>query len=265
MPTPARTEFRSLHVDGCFVMPNPWDLGSAKLLQSLGFHALATTSAGHAASLGKHDRHVTRDELVEHVTALTAAVSLPFNVDSERLFADSIAGVVETVDLLAGAGAAGCSIEDYNPHTDAIDVVWLATERVGAAAEACRRHGIVLTARAEAHLHGSTDLDETIARLQAFRDAGAEVVYAPGLTDLSQIAALVKALGIAVNVLAMPNGPSVPELASVGVRRVSTGGALAWAAYGAMVRGATELLQTGTSGYTRDNLPRANRAAFDFD
>ncbi len=263
MHTDVRQQFRSLHSTGCFVMPNPWDIGSARLLASLGFAALATTSAGHAASLGKHDQHITRDELVDHVAEIAGAVDVPINADSERLFSDSLAGIAETVDLLAEAGAAGCSIEDYDPATNAIDPIGLAAERVGAAAESARRHGIVLTARAEAHLFGAADLDDTIARLNAYLEAGAEVVYAPGLIDISQIASVVEAVGAPVNVLALPSGPSVSELESVGVRRVSTGGALAWAAYGALVRGATELLQSGTSAYSRDGLSRSNRSAFD--
>lgn len=256
-------QFRSLHTDGCFVLPNPWDIGSAKLLASLGFVALATTSAGLAASLGKQDQHLTRDELLTHVAALAGAVEVPINADSERLYSESLAGIAETVDLLAEAGASGCSIEDYDPVAGAIDPIGLATERVAAAAEAARSHGIVLTARAEAHLYGAADLDDTITRLTAYGDAGAEVVYAPGLADLAQIARLVEAVGAPVNVLALPHGPSVAELQSAGVRRVSTGSALAWAAYGALVRGANELLQSGTSAYSRDGLPRKNRAAFD--
>jgi len=263
MAPDVRQQFRSLHANGCFVMPNPWDIGSAKLLASLGFPALATTSSGQAASLGRHDQHVTREELVAHVAALAGAVDVPINADSERLFSDSLSGIAETVALLADAGASGCSIEDYDPAGKAIDPIGLAIERVGAAAEAARRHGIVLTARAEAHLYGAPELDETIARLSAFAAAGAEVVYAPGIVDIAQISELVKAVGAPVNVLALPNGPSVDELAAAGVRRVSTGGALAFAAYGALVRGATELLEAGTSEYSRDALSRRNRRAFD--
>jgi 2-methylisocitrate lyase-like PEP mutase family enzyme len=248
----ARRRFQELHArDGIFVMPNPWDVGSAKLLAALGFEALATTSAGFAWALGKLDQQVTRDELVAHVAQVAAATPLPLNVDSERCYPDDPGGVAETVRLLAEAGASGCSIEDYNPAADGMDDIGLATERVAEAAEAAHRLGspMVLTARAENHLRGVDDLDDTIARLVAYRDAGADCVYAPWLGDLDRIARVVEAVGIPVNVLAIPGGPSVPELASVGVRRVSTGSLLASAAYGALVTGARELAGPGTSGY----------------
>jgi 2-methylisocitrate lyase-like PEP mutase family enzyme len=259
-----RARFRDLHArEGIFVMPNPWDVGSARLLASLGFEALATTSAGLAWSLGKHDYSLARDEVVTHVASLARATDLPLNVDSERCFADDLAGVAETVRLLADAGAAGCSIEDFDPATNAIDPVGLAAERVGAAAEAAHASGadVVLTARAENLLHGVTDLDDTIARLIAYREAGADVLYAPGLTDLGDIARVARSVGAPLNVLAMPTGPSVRELASVGVRRVSTGGSLARAAYGALMRGARELLDEGTSTYTAGGVGRADLAA----
>ncbi len=255
MIDPRRRRFRDLHADGTFVMPNPWDAGSAKLLAWLGFPALATTSSGHAATLGRLDQQVTREELLEHVAALAAVVDVPLNVDAERCFAADPAGVAETVDLIAAAGAAGCSIEDYDPEAGAIDDIAVAVERVGAAAEAAGRHGLVLTARAENHLYGAADLDDTIARLRAYRDAGADAVYAPGLADLDDIARVVQDVGGAVNVLALPGGPSVSELATAGVRRVSTGGALARAAYGAALAGARELRDLGTSTYLRDALP----------
>ena len=235
-------------------MPNPWDIGSARLLASMGFQALATTSLGHAASLGKPDQAVTRDELLEHVAALTAAVSLPLNVDAERCFADDPAGVAETVTLIAEAGAAGCSIEDYDPARAAIDDVDAAAERVGAAAEAGHRHGVLLTARAENALYGIDDIDDTVARLRAYRRAGADVLYAPRLTDPDQIRLVVEATDAPVNVLAMRNGPPIPELARLGVRRVSTGGPLARAAYGALRRAAEELLGPGTSTYQDDAI-----------
>ncbi len=255
MTDPRRRRFRDLHGAGTFVMPNPWDVGSAKLLAALGFPALATTSSGHAASLGRPDQHVTRDELLEHAAALAAAVDVPLNVDSERCFAADPAGVAATVELIAATGAAGCSLEDYDPAAAAIDDMAVAVERVGAAAEAARRHGLVLTARAENHLYGAGDLADTIARLRAYREAGADVVYAPGLADLADIARLVREVDAPVNVLALAGGPPVPELASAGVRRVSTGGALARAAYGAMLAGAKELLDSGTSTYLRRAIP----------
>jgi 2-methylisocitrate lyase-like PEP mutase family enzyme len=256
-----RRTFAALHDEGIFVMPNPWDVGSARILASLGFPAIATTSSGHAASLGKHDQHVARDELLDHVAAISAAVEIPLNVDAERCFADDPFGVSETVALLAGAGAAGCSIEDYDPATGSIDPVDVATARVAAAAAAAHEYGIVLTARAENHLYGAGDLDDTIARLSAYRHAGADVVYAPLLVDPADISRVVAEMGAPVNVLAVPGVPSVAELGEIGVRRVSTGGALAWAAYGALHRAGRELLDAGTSTYLADSLSRAARAA----
>jgi 2-methylisocitrate lyase-like PEP mutase family enzyme len=252
-----RARFRELHGrEQLFVMPNPWDAGSARLLASCGFEALATTSAGFAWSIGKADQQVTRDELVAHVAAVAEATPLPLNVDSERCYPDDPGGVAETVRQLAEAGAAGCSIEDYDPATDRIDDVGLAAERVAEAAEAARETGIVLTGRCENHIRGVDDLDDTIARLLAYRDAGADVVYAPGLRDLGEIATVVRAIGVPVNVLALPGGPSVGELASVGVRRVSTGGLLASVAYGALVSGAQELRTVGTSTYGAGGISR---------
>jgi 2-methylisocitrate lyase-like PEP mutase family enzyme len=256
--------FRALHErEQLFVMPNPWDVGSARLLASLAFEALATTSAGFAWSLGKADQTVTRDELVAHVAIVAAATSLPLNVDSERCYPDDPGGVAETVRLLAEAGAAGCSIEDYNPATRGMDAVDVAAERVAVAAEAAHRPAepMVLTARAENHIRGVDDLDDTIARLIAYRDAGADAVYAPGLVELDAIATLVEAVAIPVNVLALGRGPSVAELASVGVRRVSTGSALASAAYGGLMRGARELLDDGTSRYTEGGVSREDLGA----
>jgi 2-methylisocitrate lyase-like PEP mutase family enzyme len=260
MTTPVRVRFRQLHEEGTFLLPNPWDVGSAKLLQHLGFDALATTSSGFAATLGRPDQQVSRDELVGHVAALTAAVDLPMNVDAEHGYADDPDGVAETVERLAAAGAAGISIEDHVPGRGVIPAIE-AAERVAAAAAVCDRHGIVLTGRAENHLYGHADLDDTIARLRAYREAGAGVAYAPGLTDLDAIARVVREVGVPVNVLALRGGPSVPELAGVGVRRVSTGGALAWAAYGALVTAAAELQTTGTSTYVDAALPADLRAA----
>jgi 2-methylisocitrate lyase-like PEP mutase family enzyme len=259
----ALDRFRELHArDGIFVMPNPWDVGSARLLESLGFEALATTSSGFAASLGRLDQQVSRDELVAHVAAVTSAISVPLNVDSENCFPNEPGGVAETVRLLAAAGAAGCSIEDYDPVADRIEELDVAVARVAEAAGAGAE--VVLTARCENLLHRVRDLDDTIARLVAYRDAGADVVYAPGLRDLGDIARVVDALRVPVNVLLFPDGPSVAELESTGVRRVSTGGLLAWTAYGALVRGARELLERGTSTYGRERVtPDELRAAFE--
>lgn len=227
-------KFRSLHQSGTFVMPNPWDRGSARILEEMGFLALATTSAGFGRALGKDDQQVTRDELVAHVADLTAFIGVPLNVDSERLFPDDEGGIDESVRLLADAGAAGCSIEDYDPTTGTIVDFDQAVAAVRTAAAACGRHGLVLTARAENLLYGVSDLDDTIARLCAYRDAGAEVVYAPGLVAEDDIARVVDQTATAVNVLGRPGTPPVARLAELGVRRISTGGALFNAAYQAL-------------------------------
>jgi 2-methylisocitrate lyase-like PEP mutase family enzyme len=253
-----RARFRELHArEQLFVMPNPWDAGSARILAAAGFEALATTSAGFAWSLGKLDQQVTRDELVSHVAQLSAAADLPLNVDSERCYPDDPGGVAETVRLLADAGAAGCSIEDYDPKTGAVDDVGLALERVAEAAEAA--HGLdepmVLTGRAENHIRRVDDVEDTIARLVAYRDAGADCVYAPGLTDIEQIKAVVEAVSVPLNVLALSTAPTIPQLAAAGVRRVSTGGLLAGVAYGALHGAAQELLEAGTSTYAVGVIP----------
>jgi 2-methylisocitrate lyase-like PEP mutase family enzyme len=252
-----RTRFAELHAGAeLFVMPNPWDVGSARLLASLGFEALATTSQGFAWSLGKLDQQVSRDELVAHVLQLADATELPLNIDSERCYPDEPGGIGETVALLADAGAAGFSIEDYDPSTGTIDDAGLAAERVAIAAEAnrCLSTAMVLTGRAENHIRGVDDLDDTITRLVAYRDAGADAVYAPGLTTIEQIAAVVGALRCPVNVLAVPGAPPIAELAAAGVRRVSTGSLLASRAYGALVSGATVLRDDGTSAYAEGAL-----------
>ncbi len=249
MPSATIDRFRALHAEGIFVMPNPWDIGSARYLAAMGFPALATTSSGHAATLGRLDYAVTREEMLANAETLAGAVDVPVSVDAERCFADDAAGVIETVRLIGETGAAGCSIEDYDPAADLIDPLDRAAERVAAAAAGARRAGLVLTARAENHLHGIDDIDDTIARLVAYRDAGAEVVYAPGPVRIDHIARVVEGVGVPVNVLARPAGPSVAELEAAGVRRVSTGGALSRAAFGALGRAARELLERGTSSY----------------
>jgi 2-methylisocitrate lyase-like PEP mutase family enzyme len=255
-----RERFRRLHEDGCFVMANAWDRGSARLLAASGFSALATTSAGFAWTLGVEDHRITRDQLVEHVAALAEATQLPLSVDSERLFADTPAGAAETVAMLADAGAAGCSVEDFDPHAGAIVDRGAGVEFVAAAAEAAHRSGMVLTARAENLLHGIDDLDDTIARLAAYRDAGADVVFAPGLRNAEQIRAVVDAVACPVSVLMLPGAPPVPELATIGVRRVSTGGTLASRAYAAGLAAARSLLDQGAYA-PGDGLSPADRAA----
>ncbi len=249
--------FRSLHAEGTFVMPNPYDIGSARLLAALGFPALASTSSGFAATLGRLDMSVTRDEVLAHVASLTAATDVPLNVDSERCYADDLAGVTETVELLAAAGAAGCSIEDWNPATNAIDPVDTAADRVAAAAAGATASGMVLTGRCENHIRGVDDLDDTIARLRAYVAAGAEVAYAPGLVDIAQITAVVDAVGVPVNVLILPGGPSVAQLGAAGVRRLSTGSLLSRIANGAMVAAAERLRDNGVIGRSEPFLNSA--------
>jgi 2-methylisocitrate lyase-like PEP mutase family enzyme len=261
-----RARFAELHAgEGIFVMPNPWDVGSAKLLASCGAEALATTSAGFAWTLGRLDGQVVRDELVAHVADVAAATPLPLNVDSEHCFPDDEGGVAETVRLLGEAGAAGCSIEDWNPVDGRIEPLGLAVERVAEAAGAAHAFDppMVLTGRCENHLRGVDDLDDTIARLLAYRDAGADCLYAPWILTSEQVSAVVEAVQAPVNVLAAPAAPPVPELEQLGVRRVSTGSLLASAAYGTLLAGARELLSDGTSTYTaRGMKPDERDAAF---
>ncbi|HEX7442728.1 MAG TPA: isocitrate lyase/phosphoenolpyruvate mutase family protein, partial [Acidimicrobiales bacterium] len=214
-----RDRFRALHEEGTFLMPNPFDEGSCRLLEGLGFHALATTSGGFAASRGRLDMTGKRSELVDHLASLRHMTDLPLNVDAEQCYPDDEGGVAGTVQLLAMTGAAGCSIEDWNPYEGAIEEIDRATEKVAIAAAAADDEGLVLTARAENHLRGVDDLDDTIARLAAYRDAGAHAVYAPALTDLSAITRIVGEVAGPVNVLLVPGGPSFGELAEVGVRR----------------------------------------------
>ena len=181
----------------------------ARILASLGFPALATTSSGHAATFGRLDQHVTRDELLAHAEAVAAAVEVPLNVDAEGCFADDPGGVPRTVELIGQTGAAGCSLEDYDPAAQAILPIEVATERVASAVDAARASGLVLTARAENHLYGHADLDDTSARLQAYAAAGADAVYAPGWPAW-RTSAVVAEVDRPVNVLALPRGPSVP-------------------------------------------------------
>jgi 2-methylisocitrate lyase-like PEP mutase family enzyme len=234
------------------LLPNPWDQGSARLLASLGFQALATTSSGYAATLGRLDGSVGRDEAIAHAASIAAATDLPVSADLENGFADDPAGVAGTLRLALRAGLAGCSVEDFTGDEDApIYEAGLAAERVRAAAEVAHAGPVhlVLTARAENHLHGREDLADTIVRLQAFQDAGADVLYAPGLSRLEDIRDLVGAVDRPVNVLARPGVPAVPELAAVGVSRVSVGGGFAFAALGAVVEAAAELRGPGTYGF----------------
>ena len=246
-----RAMFRSLHRPGePVVMPNAWDPGSAKLFFSLGFEAIATTSAGFAATLGRADGGVTRDEAIDHTAALAAATPLPVNADLEDCFADDPDGVADTIRAAAIVGAAGASVEDYTRDpARPIHERGLAVARVAAAVEAARESGLVLTARCENLIRGVDDLDDTIARLQAYEEAGADVLYAPGLASVADVSTVVGQLGRPVNILLLPGGPTVPELAGAGAARISVGGALCWVAWAAVADAARELLTNGTHGY----------------
>ena len=245
--------FLAMHRAGePLLMPNPWDLGSARLLASLGFEALATTSSGFAATLGRDDGGVSRDEAMVHAAVIVAATDLPVSADLENGFADAPSGVAETMRMSIEVGLAGASVEDFTGRADdPIYGIGLAAERIAAAAEAAHAGPgrLVLTARAENYLHGRPDLADTIARLQAFQQAGADVLYAPGLRSLKDISQVVREVDRPVNVLALEGVPPVAELAQAGVSRISVGGAFAFAALGAVVSAATELREQGTYGF----------------
>ena len=248
-----RAQFLAQHHSGdILVMPNPFDVGSARLLETVGAPALATTSAGLAASKGRADQSVKLDELLEHVEQICDAVEVPVNVDSEDCFSSTIKGVSKTASMIAETGAAGFSIEDYDPKKGEIRSTKTAAKRVAAAKEA--GGDLVLTARCENHLYGVRDFDDTIERLIAYRDAGADVLYAPGFVIDTNIKRLVEAVEAPVNILALPGTPPVPALAELGVARVSVGGLFAWAAYGAVVTAAEELFGPGTHTYVHHAL-----------
>lgn len=270
MPTSAASEIgrlarvaqlRDLHASGrLFVVPNPWDAGSARILASLGFVALATTSAGYAFSQGKQDRpgELTRNEVIDNAAQIANATPLPATADLQNGFGDRPEDCVITVREAVRAGLAGGSIEDATGDPAApVYEFEEAVERVVAAAEAARSASFVLTARAESFLFGQGTLPETIARLQAFASAGADVVYAPGLPDLDAIRTVCREVDAPVNVVMGLRGPtySLDELAEAGVSRVSVGGSFARAALGALTRAAREVLDTGTFEYTEHALP----------
>ena len=250
--------FRALH-DTAFVIPNPWDPGTAKLLASLGFRALATTSAGYAFSRGLADGGVSFEMMIAHCKEMVAATEVPVSADLERGKGDSPESAGETVFAAEAAGLAGCSLEDYSgdPQNPIYDF-GLAVERIAAAAEATRavRRDFVLTARAENFLWGRKDLDDTIRRLQAFEAAGADVLYAPGLSDLAEVRAVCSAVTRPVNVLAVP-GFSVAALAEAGARRISVGSKLANLAFAAVEKAGREMLESGTFEFSRDAMPFA--------
>ena len=255
--------FRALHEQpGTFVMPNPWDAGSAKMLASLGYQALATTSAGYAFSQGKADGALSLDETLANVRAIVAATDLPVAVDLENGFADDPAECAKSLLRAAEAGAVGGSIEDATGRADApIYCFEHAVARIEAAVAAVRTLAFpfVLTARAENYLHGNPDINDTIRRLQAFAEAGADVLYAPGLCTAEEVLAVVRAVAPKpLNVL-MSGGLklTVQQLQDMGVRRVSTGSALALAAFGEFFRAAEEIQQSGTFGFTAQSMPYA--------
>jgi 2-methylisocitrate lyase-like PEP mutase family enzyme len=250
--------FRALHQrNGAFIIPNPWDIGSARMLAYLGFEALATTSGGYAFSMGQRDYTVGREAVLTHISALAPITDLPISADLENGFGDTPEAAAETIRLAAVAGAVGGSIEDATGRAD--DPIYepaLAAERVRAAAEMARglEFPFTLTARAENYLHGRRDLKETIGRLQAYQEAGADVLYAPGLTSKEEIAALVSSVDRPVNVLVgIPGAPlNMADLSAIGVRRVSLGSGLARAAFGSLVSAAREMREQGTFAFAEE-------------
>jgi len=238
-------DFRELHEGEAFIIPNPWDAGSAKVLVALGFKALASTSSGLAFTLGRLDGSVTLDEVIDHARTLDQATSLPLSVDLENGYGPDPEDAALAVTRAAEAGAVGGSIEDYDPQGDIYGLDH-ATERVAAASDASRRFDFpfTLTARAENHIRGNPDLDDTIARLQSYEEAGADVLYAPGLGDGDQIRAVCEKISKPLNVLAHP-GLSMSEITEAGAQRVSVGGGLTWVAVGAMAAAANDIRDRG--------------------
>jgi 2-methylisocitrate lyase-like PEP mutase family enzyme len=260
--------FRKLHErPEAFVIPNPWNAGTARVLTALGFEALATTSAGYAFAVGRHDSAagLTRDEILENAQAIVEATPLPVSADLEDGFGRSPDACVATIRLASDIGLVGGSIEDATGDPqDPIYEFQLAVERVAAAAQAAHACQFVLTARAENFLHGRPNLDDTIKRLQAFAGAGADVLYAPGLPSLEAIREVCASLAKPVNVVMGLKGAtfSVAELAAVGVKRISVGGAFARAALGAFVRAAREVKDKGTFTFAVDALPHAEAKGY---
>ena len=248
--------FRALHErDRAFVIPNPSDVGTARLLAHLGFEALATTSAGYAFSAGQRDNTIARPEMMAHLSAIASATDLPVSADLENGFGDTPDVVAETIRLAAAAGVVGGSIEDASGRPDLIYEKELAIERVRAAAEAARAlpFTFTLTGRAENYLHGKPDLGDTIARLQGYQEAGADVLYAPGLTTKDDLATVVRSVDRPVNAVMGLQGfqLSVAELSAIGVKRVSVGSALSCAALGAFLRAAQEMQEHGTFTFAK--------------
>lgn len=265
----ARRRFTELHAEGVFALPNPWDIGSARLLEHAGAVALATTSSGFAAARGRLDYGIVRDELVDHVAAVAGAVTVPVTVDGEDGFPDAIGGVAETVRALHDAGAAGMSVEDWDGAAQTMVPIGAATEAVAEAVEAARGAAggetpMVVTARCEHLLYGHDDLDEIIARLVAYRDAGAGCLYAPGLGSLDAVRTVADAVAAPLNVLGvLVAGATVASLGEAGARRVSVGGVLASVAYGSALRSARALLDDGA--FDLDGMLHGDDQAAAFD
>jgi 2-methylisocitrate lyase-like PEP mutase family enzyme len=249
--------FYALHARaGAFLIPNPWDIGTARLLAQMGFEALATTSAGFAFSVGKRDGLVGREEMLAHAASIVAATELPVSADLENGFGDAPEDAAETIRLAAATGLAGGSIEDNSRAGSAVYEIEHAADRIRAAAEVVRGlpFRFTLTARAENYISGRPDLGDTIRRLQAYQQAGADVLYAPGLVSSDDIATVVRSVDRPVNVLGgVGTAPlSLAELSALGVKRVSIGSGLARAAMGAFLRAARELRERGTFGFTAE-------------
>jgi 2-methylisocitrate lyase-like PEP mutase family enzyme len=247
--------FRALHEGRTFIIPNPWDAGSAKVFAALGFEALATTSSGFAFTLGRHDGEVTLDELISHVEALAGATELPLSVDLENGFGRDPDDAARAITRAAEAGAVGGSIEDFDPAGEIYEP-GLAADRIAAAREAADRldFHFTLTGRAENHVRGHPDLDDTIARLQAYERAGADVLFAPGLRSSDEIRSVCEAVSKPVNVLAH-SALSVGEIAAAGARRVSVGGGLAWVAIAAMAKAAERIRGSGDLSALGEQVP----------
>lgn len=254
--------FQRLHESGCFVIPNPWDAGSARLLVQLGFKALATTSSGFAWSIGKSDNHIELEEAIEHFRVIASAVDAPVSADFEHGFAADPDGVAANVARVAATGVAGLSIEDSTGEAaEPLFAFDLAVERIRAARAAIVESGapLVLTARSEGFLVGRPDLDETIRRLVAYAEAGADCLYAPRIVDIAAIGRLVSAVApVPVNVLAGSDFATVTELAALGVRRISVGGGLARVAWTAFLDAAAEIAERGTFSALSRSIPFAD-------
>jgi 2-methylisocitrate lyase-like PEP mutase family enzyme len=250
--------FRAMHAGEPFVIPNPWDAGSARVLAALGFKALATTSSGFAFTLGRLDGNVTLEEVIDHVAAIDRATALPVSVDLENGYGPDPQSAALAISRVAGAGAVGGSIEDYDPSGHIYELTH-AAERVAAAMEAARNLSFpfTLTARAENHIRGNPDLQDTIRRLRAFQDAGADVLYAPGLRSSEEIRAVCESVSKPVNVLALP-GLTLAEIVGAGARRVSVGGGLTWVAVKAMVEAAVAIRDAGDLSALAARLPLAD-------